>query len=266
MSLKIISADERLKTKTGVKMVIFGPYGIGKTSLLKTLDEPTLCIDFEAGLLAVQSWNGDSISIRTWDEARDIACLIGGPNPALRADQPYSQKHYEQVCATYGSLILTDKYKCIFIDSITVASRLCLSWAKSQSEAFSDKTGKSDVRSAYGLLAQEMMAWLNQFQHIPNKDVIMVGILEQRQDDYNRTIWAPQIEGSKTTNELPGVLDEVISMVSIKNGEESTRAFVCHTINPWGYPAKDRSGRLDLIEEAHLGKLLSKIKAPFINK
>ena len=33
MSMKIISADERLKQQTGVKMVIFGGFGIGKTFL-----------------------------------------------------------------------------------------------------------------------------------------------------------------------------------------------------------------------------------------
>lgn len=56
--MKIISAEERLKQQSGVKMSIFGQYGVGKTSLLKTLSEPTLCLDFEAGLLAVQSWGG----------------------------------------------------------------------------------------------------------------------------------------------------------------------------------------------------------------
>ncbi len=80
--MKIMNSNERLKVQTGIKMVIFGPYGIGKTSLLKTINEPTLCLDFEAGLLAVQDWQGDSVSIRTWNEARDIACLIGSPNPA----------------------------------------------------------------------------------------------------------------------------------------------------------------------------------------
>lgn len=76
--MKIISAEERLKQHSGVKAAIFGPWGIGKTSLLKTISEPTLCLDFEAGLLAVQDWNGDSISVRTWEDARDIACLIDG--------------------------------------------------------------------------------------------------------------------------------------------------------------------------------------------
>jgi len=40
------------------------------------------------------------------------------------------------------------------------------------------------------------------------------------------------------------------------------RAVVCHTINPWAYPAKDRSGRLDQIEEPHLGRLMAKIHGP----
>ena len=51
--------------------------------------------------------------------------------------------------------------------------------------------------------------------------------------------------------------------MAIMAGDENTqpyRAFVCQTLNEWSYPAKDRSGRLDLIEEPHLGKLLQKVK------
>ena len=40
------------------------------------------------------------------------------------------------------------------------------------------------------------------------------------------------------------------------------RAFICQTLNPFGYPAKDRSGRLDAIEEPHLGRLMEKIRRP----
>jgi hypothetical protein len=50
-------------------------------------------------------------------------------------------------------------------------------------------------------------------------------------------------------------------MVSIKDDSgKLVRKFVCHTLNANNFPAKDRSGRLDEIEEAHLGKLLAKIK------
>lgn len=76
-----------------------------------------------------------------------------------------------------------------------------------------------------------MMAWLNQFQHISQKDVILVGILEQRLDDFNRPLWVLQCDGTKTPNEIPGVLDEVISMVAMKT-EDAPDAFVCQTLNP----------------------------------
>jgi hypothetical protein len=36
---------------------------------------------------------------------------------------------------------------------------------------------------------------------------------------------------------------------------------VCTSPNPWGYPAKDRSGRLEQIEKPHLGELIEKLTA-----
>ena len=39
------------------------------------------------------------------------------------------------------------------------------------------------------------------------------------------------------------------------------RRLVCRTGNPFGLPAKDRSGRLDLTEPPDLGALLSKINS-----
>jgi hypothetical protein len=153
------------------------------------------------------------------------------------------------------------KYKCIFIDSITMVSKICLARARSHMEANS-RGGKTDARAAYSLLANEMLPWITQLQHTPDKNVIVVGLLEQKTDDFNRSLWLPRIEGSKTASELPAIFDEVISMIATKkeNGAME-RQFVCQTLNPGGYPAKDRSGRLNLTEEAHLGKLLRKIKA-----
>ena len=80
MTLRIVTADERLAEAGGkTTIALFGPTGAGKTSLLKTLPpEATLCIDLEAGMKSVQSWRGQSISIRTFPDAVDIACLIGG--------------------------------------------------------------------------------------------------------------------------------------------------------------------------------------------
>ena len=264
MSLPIISADERLKETRGIKGVIFGKSGIGKTSLLWTLNASTaLFFDLEAGDLAIEGWPGDTIRPRTWQECRDFAVFIGGPNPALREDQVYSQAHFDAVCEQFGDPSALDKYETVFIDSITVAGRLCFQWAKGQPQAFSERTGKPDMRGAYGLHGQEMIAWLTHLQHTRGKNVWFVGILDEKLDDFNRKTFVPQIDGSKTGNELPGIVDEVIAMAEISEGEGAAyRAFVCHTLNPFGFPAKDRSGRLDMIEEPHLGRLMEKISGP----
>lgn len=264
MSFPIILADQRLSERRGIKAAIFGKSGIGKTSLLLTLDPAsTLFIDLEAGDLAVEQWPGDTIRPRTWEECRDLAVYIGGPNPALRDDQTYSSAHYASVIEKFGAPDVLDRYETIFIDSITVASRLSFQWCKGQPEAFAERSGKPDVRGAYGLHGREMLAWLVHLQHTRAKNIIFVGILDEKLDDFNRKVYAPQIDGAKTGLELPGIVDEVLTLTEIKDDSGALyRAFVCQTINPFGLPAKDRSGRLDVIEEPHLGRLFTKIMSP----
>ncbi len=264
MSLPIITADQRMAEFRAIKGCIFGKSGEGKTSLLWTLPpESTLFWDMEAGDLAVEGWPGDAIRPRTWTECRDYAVFIGGPNPALRDDQPYSAAHHADVCRRFGDPSALDRYETAFVDSITVAGRLCFQWCKGQAEAFSEKTGKPDIRGAYGLHGREMIAWLTHLQHARRKNVWFVGILDERFDDFNRRVFQPQIDGSKTGLELPGIVDEVITLTTVADeAGKPWRAFVCQTVNPWNYPAKDRSGRLDMIEEPHLGRLMEKIRGP----
>jgi hypothetical protein len=264
MSLPIILADQRLAERRGIKAAIFGKSGIGKTSLLWTLPpDTTLFYDLEAGDLAIEGWGGDTIRPRTWDECRDFAVFIGGANPAIPDGRPYSQRHFNEACAKFGDPRALEKYATIFVDSITVAGRLCFQWAKEQPEAFSEKTGKPDIRGAYGLHGREMIGWITHLQHTRMKDVFFVGILDEKLDDFNRKVFVPQIDGAKTGLELPGIVDEVLTMTELADAANQLhRVFICQTLNPWNYPAKDRSGRLDMVEEAHLGRLITKIGEP----
>lgn len=261
--MQIITADQRLANKAGIKGIIIGPAGIGKTSLLYTLDpETTLFVNAEAGELSVQEWGGDMVRLRTWIDARNLAAVVGGPNPAYASEETYSLAHYNAACEALGADAFA-KYETIFIDSITEVSRICFAWAKQQPESFSERTGKPDTRGTYGLLGREMIGWLKQFQHAPRVNVWLVGLLNEVKDDFGRISHVMQVEGAKTGMEAPGITDQVISMVQMTPEEGNPyRAFVTHAVNPWGYPAKDRSGRLDLIEEPHLGKLMQKISAP----
>jgi hypothetical protein len=93
---------------------------------------------------------------------------------------------------------------------------------------------------------------------------VFVGILERVIDEFNRGEWQLQAEGSKTSRELPGIVDQILTFqfLDFGDGKPPMRGFVCTSPNAWAYPAKDRSGRLDQIEHPDLGKLLSKLTNP----
>ena len=260
MSLPIISAQQRLAERKGVKLLMLGKSGIGKTTRLKDLDpKTTLFLDIEAGDLAVADWPGDTIRPASWPESRDFFVFLAGPDKSLPPDSAFSQAHYDHVIEQFGDTAQLDRYQTFFLDSITQLSRQCFAWCKTQPGTVSDRSGKPDLRAAYGLLGQEMISALTHLQHARGKNVVFVAILDERLDDYNRKVFVPQIEGSKTSLELPGIVDEVVTLAEIKAEDGSTyRAFVTNTINPYGFPAKDRSGRLDLLEPPHLGALIAK--------
>jgi hypothetical protein len=257
--MQIISADERLREVRGAKVLLQGRTGIGKTWQARTLDpERTLFIDCEAGDLSILDWPAPTIRIDNFPDARNLACRIGGPNKSFPPTAAYSPAHFETIG---GYLENLDQYQNIFVDSLTAISRLSFRWAEQQPECVSERTGRKDLRGAYALHGREMVLWLNQLQHARTKNVIFVGILERVVDELKHVEWQLQAEGSKTSRELPGIIDEIITyeFLDFNDGQPPLRGFVCSNPNQWGYPAKDRSGRLEPIEEPDLGKLLRKL-------
>ena len=273
MAFRIITADERLSAaENKTSLAIFGPPGVGKTPLLKPLPaEETVCLDLEAGMKSVQDWRGASIPVRSFTDFRDLAVLIGGPDPAQHPQSWYGTERHAWLQAQHrdsGIEAFLASRRIVFVDSITDLTRQAMAYARQQPEAFSDRTGKPDVRGAYGLLGREVIQALKHLQHARGKTVIFVGVLEKVTDDFGTVTWQPQMEGSKAGRELPGIVDQVVSMHLFARDAEggwvldetaTDRRLVCKSGNPWRLPAKDRSGRLDLTEPPDLGALLARI-------
>jgi hypothetical protein len=144
---KIIPAADRTAAPRGAKALIVGPTGVGKTSLLRTLDlASTLFVDVEAGDIVVQDLAVDTFRPRTWPQCRDLAVVLAGPNPAAAPDAAYSAAHYDAAIAELGT---PRPYQTFFVDSLTAVGRLCFAWASQQPESFSERSGKRDLRGAY---------------------------------------------------------------------------------------------------------------------
>lgn len=276
--LQIITAEQRLAQRPPCNVALFAPFGWGKTFQARTLPTDTLFLDLEGGTLALDDWGGAVIDVRKeaalvgvhpWELCRALIGLIGGPDPAAAPGSPYAADQIAMYEQALGPRSQFDGFSRLFLDSLTVASRHCFAWSQRQPEAFSEKTGKPDTRGAYGLMGREMVNWLTQAQH-SGKDVIVVAILEKTKDDFGRVEYLPQIEGSKTGRELPGIFDQVITggMFDVSSGtpvldfdKGTERGFICQMQNGYGVPAKDRSGRLGVLEAPDLGALLKKIQA-----
>jgi hypothetical protein len=279
VALRLVTAVERLaESERKVSIVVVGRAKVGKTSLLVGLpSDSTLVLDFEAGLKSVEGrWDGDSVTLRSWLDAINIICLIAGADPARPADQTFSVAHHAYCVETFGKFVEPAKYRTIFVDSITDLTRVAMAWAQLQPAAFSER-GRPDLRGAYGLLGREVVAVLKHLQHAPGKNVVFVGGLDRRLDDFGREIYELQTEGLKVGSELPYIVDELVTMSdfdydaatdtwSHNFGKGEYRAFCCRSPNPWGLPAGDRSGRLGQIEQPHLGRLIEKINGTIPSK
>lgn len=207
----------------GVKLLVYGQSGAGKTSLIKTLPSP-IVLSAEGGLLSIQDADLPYIEISDMATLREAYTWL--------TESPEAQA-----------------YQSVALDSISEIAEVVLN---------AEKKATKDPRQAYGAMQEQMADIIRAFRDIPGRHIYMSAKLEKTQDEMGRVLYAPSMPGNKTGQSLPYFFDEMLALRVEKDAEGTTqRALMCDSDGLW--QAKDRSGKLDPWEPADLGHIIAKI-------
>lgn len=208
---------------SGVKLLVYGAAGAGKTYLIKTLPDPII-LSAEAGLLSIRGTNLPYFAIESMADLNEAYSWLTSSDEAK-------------------------KYQSVALDSISEIAEVVLSAEK--------KTAK-DPRQAYGEMADQMADLVRAFRDLPGKHVYFSAKVEKAQDEMGRILYAPSMPGNKFAQQMPYFFDEVLAlrMEKISDGDIQ-RALMCESDGIW--TAKDRSGQLSPWEEPDLGAIIRKI-------
>ena len=207
----------------GVKVLVYGQAGAGKTSLIKTLPSP-IVLSAEGGLLSIQDADLPFIEIASMTDLQEAYKWL------TEADEAKA-------------------FKSVALDSISEIAEVVLN---------AEKKATKDPRQAYGAMQEQMADIIRAFRDLPGRHVYMSAKLEKTQDEMGRVLYAPSMPGNKTGQALPYFFDEVLALRVEKDGDGNTqRALMCDSDGLW--LAKDRSGKLDAWEAPDLSAVFAKI-------
>lgn len=223
MALKFSTTDKEAKMN-GVKILAYGESGVGKTTLCATAPA-AIILSAESGLLSLGGFRIPVIKIEKFEDLNEAFKWVTESKDAAQ---------FQSIC----------------LDSVTEIAEVVLASAK--------KTAK-DPRQAYGEMIDKMNVIIKGFRDIPGKNVYMSAKMEYTKDELTGAMkYGPMMPGAKLGQQLPYLFDEVFRLGVFKTTKnEQYRALV--TQPELQYVAKDRSGKLDAIEQPNLAHIISKI-------
>lgn len=204
-----------------IKVLVHGPAGAGKTRLCATTGGTPLIISAESGLLSLA---GTNIAVKEVTNMADLE-------------------------AVYNYLLTDTKFDWICLDSISEIAEVVLS---------AEKKKTNDPRKAYGEMQTIMLDLMRGFRDLP-KNIYFAAKQERIKDEVTGgLLFGPSAPGQKIGPAMPYMFDLVFALHSWKDENGIVqRAF--QTQKDAQYDAKDRSGKLDMIEPPNLGAIYAKI-------
>jgi len=208
----------------GVKILVYGQAGAGKTFLIKSLPNPVI-LSAEGGLLSIKDSNLPFLQIENMQTLKEAY------EWATNSDEA---KQFESIA----------------LDSLSEIAEVVLS---------AEKVTAKDPRQAYGEMQDQMTKLIRAFRDLPGKHVYFSAKVEKAQDEMGKLLYYPSMPGNKTGQQLPYFFDEVLALQVGKDQEGTTqRALLTESDGQW--VAKDRSGKLSVWEMPDLNNIINKIK------
>ena len=177
----------------GVKLLVYGQAGAGKTSLIPTLPTPVV-LSAEGGLLSIKDANLPYIEITSIDDLHEA----------------YKWLSESKEAADFESVAL---------DSISEIAEVVLNY---------ERKATKDPRQAYGAMQEQMQDIIRIFRDLSGKHVYFSAKLDKSQDEMGRILYSPSMPGNKTGQQLPYFFDEVLALRIEKDADgNSHRALMC---------------------------------------
>lgn len=238
MALQFTTAEQSADAG-GIKCLVYGDSGHGKTMLACTLPAPIL-ISAESGLLSLKRKNIERLyGVGTKDITYDIPVIqirtVEDLGDAYRWCSQSQEAH---------------QFASIGLDSISEIAEVVLNNAKRQVK---------DPRQAYGELIEKMESAIRAFRDLPGRNVYIAAKMEPMKDELTGVVkFGPSMPGAKLGPKLPYYFDEVFRLGVNTDQQGNTYRFL-QTQPNLQFVAKDRSGALASMEPPHLTYVFNKI-------
>lgn len=213
------TADVRLD---GVKMIVYGKAGVGKTTLIKTLPRP-LVLSSERGLLSLRKAGLPYIEINTVADAEKVLAWLEADGAA--------------------------DYESVAVDSATDLAEVLLA---------ASKAGLKDPRQAYGEVQDNVLALFRTLRDLPRLHVLAICKMEPRESE-DGVRYVPAMPGKKLGPQVPYLFDEVFHLYTDDVDPDKPVRWL-RTQPDFQYEAKDRSGALAGKEKPNLTSIINKIR------
>jgi hypothetical protein len=225
MAIKLSTTKQEAKSN-GVKILVYGEAGVGKTVLCATTGDHSkvIILSAESGLLSLADTDISVITINTVAELLEAYKWLSTDPQGLS---------YEWIC----------------IDSLSEIAELVLVNEKV-------KAGK-DLRAAYVPMQEIVEGAIKSFRDLP-RNIMMTCKLNEKEDDRNIVRLRPKLVGQNLPVNVTYLFDEVFLMKSEKNPEGEIERYL-QTQPESRVTAKDRSGKLDFYERPNLQAIADKI-------